>query len=490
VAIIDIGSNSVRLVAYEGLTRAPTPIYNEKVLCGLGRHVLTTGRLDDEAVERALRALARFRILCDTMGVEALFVLATAAARDASNGPAFLDAAAEACGCPVELISGAREAQLSALGVISGFHAPNGVVGDMGGGSLELVEVQDSSIGQGITLPLGGLALQDLSGGSSRRAQKIVRDGLERAEHQIQRLRGRTFYAVGGTWRALAKLHQAERDYPLSVMHSYSINPEDGLDFLELVERVDTKSLKDIDLVSEARRPLLSYGALVLEEIIRLGQPHEVAVSALGVREGLLYDCLDAELRARDPLIAAASELNLLRSRSPQHGEELRTWTDAFVQSLGLPETETEYRLRHAACLVADVGWRAHPDYRGEQSLNMIAYAAFVAIDHPGRAFLALSIFFRHEGLAPEKASQRLKELAGPRLMERARLLAALMRVAYPVSVAMEGVLPETPLLVRGSQVVLQLPSHLADLANERLFGRIRQLGRLINLEPRIEVRS
>jgi exopolyphosphatase/guanosine-5'-triphosphate,3'-diphosphate pyrophosphatase len=360
----------------------------------------------------------------------------------------------------------------------------------MGGGSLELVEVQDSRIGEGITLPLGGLALQDLSGGSSKKAQKIVRDALARAEHQIQRLQGRTFYAVGGTWRALAKLHQAARDYPLSVMHGYSINPEDGLDFLELVERVDTKSLKDIDLVSEARRPLLSYGALVLEEIIRLGQPHEVAVSALGVREGLLYDCLDAELRACDPLIAAASELNLLRSRSPQHGEELRAWTDAFVQSLGLPETETEHRLRHAACLLADVGWRAHPDYRGEQSLNMIAYAAFVAIDHPGRAYLALSIFFRHEGLAPEKASQRLKQLAGPRFMERARLLAALMRVAYPVSVAMEGVLPETPLLVRGSQVVLQLPSHLADLANERLFGRIRQLGRLINLEPRIEVRS
>jgi exopolyphosphatase/guanosine-5'-triphosphate,3'-diphosphate pyrophosphatase len=490
VAIIDIGSNSVRLVAYEGLTRAPTPIYNEKVLCGLGRHVLTTGRLDDDAVERALRALARFRILCGTMGVEELFVLATAAARDASNGPAFLNAAADACGCTVELISGAREAQLSALGVVSGFHGPSGVVGDMGGGSLELVDVQDSAIGEGITLPLGGLALQDLSGGSLRKAQKIVRDGLERAERQIQRLRGRTFYAVGGTWRALAKLHQAARDYPLSVMHGYNISPDDGLDFLQLVERVDARTLKDIDMISEARRPLLSYGALLLQEIIRVGQPREVAISALGVREGLLYDRLDAERRTMDPLIAAASELNLLRSRSPQHGEELRTWTDRFVQSLGLPETGTEHRLRHAACLLADVGWRAHPEYRGEQSLNLIAYAAFVGIDHPGRAYLALSIFFRHEGLAPERASQRLKELAGPRLMERARLLAALMRVAYPVSVAMEGVLPEAPLQVRGSQVILQLPRGMADLANERLLGRIRQLGKLINLEPRIEVQG
>jgi exopolyphosphatase/guanosine-5'-triphosphate,3'-diphosphate pyrophosphatase len=144
--------------------------------------------------------------------------------------------------------------------------------------------------------------------------------------------------------------------------------------------------------------------------------------------------------------------------------------------------------LRHAACLLADVGWRAHPDYRGEQSLNIIAYAAFVGIDHPGRAYLALSIFFRHEGLSPEKASARLKSLAGTRLMERARLLAALMRVAYPVSVAMEGILPQAPLVARGSNVVLQLPQHMAPLASERLMGRMRQLARLLNLEPRIEI--
>jgi exopolyphosphatase/guanosine-5'-triphosphate,3'-diphosphate pyrophosphatase len=488
VAIIDIGSNSVRLVAYEGLTRAPTPIYNEKVLCGLGRHVATTGRLDEDAVERALRALARFRVLCETMGVSEMFVLATAAARDADNGPAFLEAAEKACGCQVELLSGAKEAELSALGVISGFHGPDGIVGDMGGGSLELVDVKGDGIGDGVTMPLGGLALQDMSGGSLKKAQKLVREGLARAPRQLERMRGRTFYAVGGTWRALAKLHQAARDYPLHVMHGYTISPDDGLDFLQLVERVDAKTLKDIESVSEARRPLLSYGAVVLEEIIRLGQPAEVAVSALGVREGLLYDRLDGEARRRDPLIAAAADLNLLRSRSPRHGEELWDWTDRFVESVGLPETEDERRCRHAACLLADIGWRAHPDYRGEQSLNIIAHAAFVGLDHPGRAYIGLSIFFRHEGLSPEKASPTLKALTGPRLFERARLLGALMRVAYPVSVAMEGVLPRTPLLARGNQVVLQLPQGMEALASERLMGRVRALGRLLNLEPRIEM--
>jgi len=488
VAIIDIGSNSVRLVAYEGMARALTPIYNEKVLCGLGRHVATTGQLDPEAVERALRALARFRLLCDTMQISDVFVLATAAARDAANGPAFLEAAEKACKCPISLLSGAEEARFSALGVVAGFHKPDGIVGDMGGGSLELVDVRGANVGQGTTMPLGGLALQDVSGGSLKRAQKIVRAALARTPEYLENLHGRTFYAVGGTWRALAKLHQAATNYPLHIMHNYILDPKDGLDFLHLVEEADAKTLKDIESISEARRPLLAYGAIVLEEIIRLGDPKEVAISAFGVREGVLFDKLDPETQQRDPLLAAASDLNLLRSRSPRHGVELCDWTEDFMKSLGVTETETETRLRRAACLLADIGWRAHPDYRGEQSLNLIAYGAFAGLDHPGRAYLALSIFFRHEGLSPAKVGSRIKSLAGPRLLERARLLAALMRVAYPVSVSMEGILPQAPLRARSGQVVLQLPSRLQDLANERLAGRVRALGKLLNKEPVIEI--
>ncbi len=488
IAIIDIGSNSVRLVAYEGPTRAPTPLYNEKVLCGLGRGVATTGRLPQEAMDRALRALARFRVLCDTMHVAERRVLATAAARDAANGPAFLQAAADACGCEIELLSGAEEAELSALGVVSGFHDPDGVVGDLGGGSLELVDVAGDRIGEGVTLPLGGLALQDLSGSSTRKARKIVRDALEKAA-PLGRLRGRSFYAVGGTWRALAKLHQAARDYPLHVMHGYAIDPADGMDFLKMVERVDTQSLKAVDGISEARRPLLAYGALVLEEIIRAGQPRDVTVSALGVREGLLYADLDPETRKQDPLLSAAAELNLLRSRSPRHGEELCDWTDRFVESLALPETVDERRYRQAACLLADIGWRAHPDYRGEQSFGIIAQSAFVAIDHPGRAYLALSIYLRHDGLSSDGSASRLRDVAGPRLYERARLLAAMMRVAYPVSVAMEGILPRTPLFARGGEIVLQLPKDMEALASERLMNRMHQLAKLLGIEAVIEVR-
>jgi len=488
IAIIDIGSNSVRLVAYDGLSRAPTPLYNEKVLCGLGRNVLTTGRLNEEAVARALAALARFRVLCETMRVGRVFVLATAAARDAANGPDFLRAAEAACGQEIQLLSGRREAELSALGVISGFHAPDGVVGDLGGGSLELVDVRGSIVGQGVTMPLGGLALQDLSGGSVKKAAKIVREHMRKAAPQLETLRGRTFYAVGGTWRALARLHQAARGYPVHVMHGYTVEPTDELTFLQIVEQTDVSLLQDVDAISEARRPLLAYGAAVLEEIIRVGRPRELAISASGVREGLLFEQLDRDVRLIDPLLASAAEFNALRARSPRHGEELIAWTDRFVETLDGHETADERRLRHAGCLLSDVGWRAHPDYRDEQSIAAIQNAAFVGVDHPGRAYLALAVSLRHTGLALEKANPILRSVAGTRLFERARLLGALLRVAYPISAGMGGALGRAPLTVVDGRVTLRLSRDWEALSGDRLLNRIRGLGRIVGLEGRIEI--
>ena len=448
IAIIDIGSNSVRLVAYEGLTRAPTPIFNEKVLCGLGRNVLTTGRLSTEAMDKALAALARFRVLCTAMRISQVRLLATAAARDAENGAEFLARCQEVAGAPVELISGKREAKLSALGIVSGIWKPDGVVGDLGGGSLELIDVRGHRLTSGVSMQLGGLALQDQSGGNLKKASKIVRKALK-ALPQIENARDRSFYAVGGTWRALARLHMKQRGYPLHVMHNYVIPASDAFDFAGLVERVEAETLVSIETVSAARRPLLAYGAVVMEQIIKLARPREIVVSALGVREGLLYELLDEAQRAEDPLLVTARELNILRSRSPRHGDELCAWTDRFMASTHLEETHEERRLRHAACLVADIGWRAHPDYRGEQSLNIIAHAGFIGIDHPGRAYLALAVAYRHMGLNDDEVSPRLRELVSIRMLDRARILGGALRVAYLISAAMPGILPRAPNALR-----------------------------------------
>ena len=477
----------MRLVVYEGLTRAPTPIFNEKVLAGLGRQVQSTGLLAADAIDIAFDALKRFRALCDTLHVRRIWAIATAACRDARNGKAFIAEAERICRTPIQILSGKREAHLTALGIVSGIHKPDGIVGDLGGGSLELVDIHGSRVRAGLTLPLGGLALQDLAGKSLKKAEKYVEAALEDLD-MLEAGEGRTFYAVGGTWRALARLHMWQTGYPFHVMHNYRISAREALEFSRLVHRVDTDTLSKIEVVNAARRPLLSYAALVMEHLVRTIKPRQVIVSVLGVREGLLYSLLKPGERARDPLIAAAADLNVLRSRSPHHGEELVGWTDNFIVSSGLEESADERRLRHAACLLGDIGWRAHPDYRGEQSMNIIANGAFIAIDHPGRAYLALSVYFRHAGLNEEELSPRLRELATSRMLDRARVLGAAMRVAYIITAGQGGVLPKTPMRVKRGKLILKLPGRYSRLASERLYNRLRQCARLVGREPVIEV--
>ena len=481
VAVIDIGSNSVRLVVYEALARSLIPIFNEKTLCGLGREVQSTGLLAPDAVDKALTSLKRFRALCRVMQVGRVYAIATAACRDASNGPDFIAKAERICAVKIEILSGPREARLSALGVISGIHHPDGIVGDLGGGSLELIEVRRSSVRSGVTLPLGGLALQDLAHKSLKRAERIVREELD-AVPQLKAGRGRTFYAVGGTWRALARIHIIQSGYPLQVMHGYSIPAADALDFARRLRRLAASNmLADIEAVTDARRPLLAYAALVLEHIIRVAQPKTIAFSTFGVREGLLHEKLTEAERAKDGLICAAEELNQLMSRSARHARELIEWTDRFVRVVKLRETEEDRRLRHAACLLSDIGWRVHPDHRGEQTLHLITNGNFGSIDHQGRAFVALSVFFRYAGLSEEnQPPEIIQQMVPPAMLERARVLGAAFRVAHLISAARPGVLAATHFRSDGRRLMLVFEHQMVDLVADRVGSRFKQLARLV----------
>jgi len=478
VAIVDIGSNSVRLVSYEALTRSPTPTFNEKVLCGLGRGVATTGFLPEDAVGKALSALQRFRILCDIMEIRDVRALATAAVRDAANGPQFLRLAESAVGCPIDLLAGTREARLAALGVISSIHRPDGLVGDLGGGSLELTDISAGRVGQGVSLPLGGLALMDVSERTPKKAARIARDALAKVRG-VSELSGRAFYAVGGTWRSLARLHMRQRGYPMHVMHNYIIPAREALDFVKLAERADT--LPAIESVSTARRPLLIYGAAVLEEIVKLWEPNEIVVSALGVR----FESLSPAEQAKDPLIETAREFNRLRSRAPAHGEELFDWTSRFLATTHIEESDDERRLRHAACLLSDIAWRAHPDYRAEQSHDLISNANLIGLDHPSRAFVALSASYRHVS-SDEDIGPTSRALASPKQLDRARLIGASFRVAYILSAAMPGVLPRAPMALQGGKVTVALPPDLSALNSDRLQNRLKQFARLLGGDPEV----
>ncbi len=487
IAVIDIGSNSVRLVVYEGASRSPTPIFNEKALCGLGRGVSSTGRLQEQAVTSALASLRRFAALCRQMDVGERIVLATAAARDAENGPDFLREAEAICGCPIRLLSGREEAEFAALGVISGMHQPDGLVGDLGGGSLELIEVTGQTLANGVTTALGGLVLQDASGGSLKKAEKIVKKALTGLD-VLKAGRNRTFYAVGGTWRSLIHLHMASVGYPLNVLHAYTVPTEEMVQFCRKVVANDPSLAPFYETVSDQRRPLLAYGALVMEQVLGQARPRQVMASALGVREGMLFGRLAMDERLHDPLIEAAAELCVLRSRSPLHAEDLVRWTSALLQTAGLEEGLEDVRLRVASCLLADIGWRAHPDYRGEQSLNIIANAAFSGVDHPGRAFLAMTVYYRYTGLGEGGLSPRLRALLPQRLADRAKLIGAAMRVAYLISATMPGVLTRAMPQREGNVLVLPLEGDLADLAGDRISNRLRALARLIGCESEVRV--
>lgn len=481
VAVIDIGSNSVRLVVYEKMARSLITIFNEKALCGLGREVQTTGLLAADSVAKALTSLRRFRALCRVMKVGRVHAIATAACRDASNGPDFIARAERICGCPIEILSGPREAHLSALGVISGIHKPDGIVGDLGGGSLELIDVRGNRVRSGVTLPLGSLALQDVSQKSLKRAERIVKSDLAGVA-QLKAGRGRTFYAVGGTWRALARIHIIQSGYPLRVMHGYSIPAADALGFAQRLRRLAAVDmLADIEAISDARRPLLAYAALVLEYIIRVAQPKTIVFSTFGVREGLLYAKLPEAERSRDGLICAAQTLNELLSRSTRHAQELIGWTDRLVRVVKLKETEEDRRLRHTACLLSDIGWRVHPDYRGEQTLNLITNGNFGSISHQGRAFVALSVFYRYAGLSEQNEPPAIiQQLVPPAMVERARLLGAAFRVAHLISAARPGVLPRTHFRSQGRKLMLVFEHTMVDLVADRVGSRFKQLARLV----------
>ncbi len=487
IAVIDIGSNSVRLVVFERLARAPTQLFNEKALCGLGRGVSATGRLDQGAIDSALASIRRFAAINSQLRVGRVDILATAAVRDAENGIQFISAVEEICGTSVTTLSGREEARLSALGILSSIQNPDGISGDLGGGSLELVEVAGSEFGLGETFPLGGLALEQASGGDRGKAQKIAAKALAESK-VLSRGKRRTFYAIGGTWRSLARLHMQQTGYPLRVMHHYTISADEAVEFCRMVGRHDVELLDSIEAVSKNRRPLLPTGAIVLGEILEAMKPANVVMSALGLREGHLYDLLDPGQQAEDPLLVAAEELAILRSRSPRHSRELVGWTEGVFAAMKIDENAEEVRLRKAACLLADIGWRAHAEYRGLQSLNMIANAALIGIDHPGRAFLALAVYYRHEGVGAEFASPRLRELASPRLIERARVLGGTIRVAHMLSASTPGIIGRTHVELRGGTLTLVLPTDLAPLNGDRVMRRLRQLAKIGGWDPAIVV--
>lgn len=471
-AIIDIGSNSVRLVVYAPPARAPAVLFNEKVMAGLGANLATTGNLDAGAMKTALRALARYRRLADAMQVGDLRAVATAAVRDASNGQVFLDNA-KALGLPIELLSGDAEAEAAGLGVISAIPDADGIVGDLGGGSLELVRVRNGVVGERLSLPLGVLRLAAIRAKRGS-LERVVTKALKKAGWPLA-AGGLPLYMVGGSWRALARLHMRLAEYPLPVLHGYVMPPEAPARLVRVLAQIDRKRLKAIDALPNMRIPALGDAAALLAILARTLKSRSLVVSAFGLREGLLYAALNAEQRAVDPLIAATRQAAIRQSRFDEHGDLL----DGWIAPLFPNEAPADARLRHAACLLGDVAWAANPEFRAERGVDVALHGNWIAVDARGRALMAQAL---HISFGGNGSPDSVATLITPEEVAMATRWGLAMRLGQRFSGGVAGPLTTSSLAVVGKGLHLITQADSAALYGEVVERRHKQLATAMGL--------
>lgn len=472
VAIVDIGSNSIRLVVYDGAERTPLPMFNEKAVCALGLGMGESGRLNPDGVTMARRAIGRFVRLARAMEVERLDVLATAAVRDASDGKDFVRDLEARHDIKVRVLSGGQEAKLAALGVLCGVPQAEGIVADLGGGSCELILVGDGKTGAHVTMPLGVLRLSEASDGNRQRAADIVDTHLSGIDW-LKEGRGRALYASGGAWRSVARICIAQSHHPIRILDNYSLDRADAERLADLISRMGRKSLEKVPGISKKRLPALPLAALVLGKILQAVQPSRLIFSVYGLREGEFFRHLPTKVQEEDPLLAACRTMARQAGRFPEHGKEILDW----MAPLFPDETAAQQRIRHAACLLGDVFWSEHPDYRASQAFLRVLRLPFVGLGHQDRARMALMIHTRYQGAEDNHAAQdALAMLDGEADLRRVRAVGHALRLAHTLTGGVPDLLRRTRLVVSPSELALELPEDdaalLPDVA-DRPFDRL-----------------
>ncbi|MCE2492518.1 MAG: Ppx/GppA family phosphatase [Alphaproteobacteria bacterium] len=481
-AVIDIGSNSVRLVVFEGLVRAPLPIFNERVLCGIGRDLADTGALHEGGVDLALSTIERFVAISREIGAGFPEAVATAAVREAANGREFVARVRETCGLEVRVLSGVDEARLSALGAMSAIPDADGVMGDLGGGSLELVVLNSGEIGDSVTLPLGALRLMGLT---PEERIAVIDQALDEVAW-LNKLKKRNFYGVGGAWRSLARIHMAQREYPLRIVHQYQITRGEANTLAGVISGLSLDSLARIEGVNRRRLESLPGAAAVLSRTLRRLRPGRVMFLAGGLREGLLQQYLSEEVRGEDPLISQCRAFAVRASRFGDTGDELADWMAPLFDE----ESPEDGRLRLAACLLSDVAWRAHPSYRAARAFEEVFQAPVVGIDHAGRAFVALAIHARYNGTGDAPVTEPARTLVEQAIVEQAKLVGVSLRLGLTLSGGAPGVLARTRLERSAGEVTLHMRRKDSHLNSELVERRLASVARCLDLAPRCRIRG
>ncbi|KGJ18913.1 Ppx/GppA family phosphatase [Paracoccus sanguinis] len=475
VGVVDVGSNSIRMVVFDGAARSPAYFYNEKVMAGLGQGLATTGRLNPEGVVRGMAALRRFAALAKGMGIEALTCVATAAVREAEDGPAFHQAVAKETGLKLIVIDGEEEARLSAQGVLLGWPDARGLVCDIGGNSMELAEVGDGAIGRRATSPLGPFRLQQVEAKDLKKHISRIVGGLAESfgtDHE-------RLYLVGGSWRAIARLDMERRAYPMTVLHEYRMTPEDVLATVKWIGEQSLADLKSRTGIGSGRIELVPLAMQVLRELVSTLAPPEIAISSYGIREGLLYEQMSDSIRKRDPLIEAARFTERQMARIPGSGKKLYQ----FLSPLFVDAPPSHERLIRAACLLHDTSWRAHPDYRAEACFDNVTRANLAALSHPERVFLGLALLHRYKNSRAGSAMAPLFTLLDEAQIRDAETLGKAMRFGAMFSVGDPSEAGELILDREAKRLTLKLTRTGRALMGEVAAARFQSLCSAMGVE-------
>lgn len=482
VAVVDIGSNSVRLVVYEGPARTPFTVFNEKAICALGKGIAARGSLNPEGVEFALRTLSRFAKLAELMEVRRVDLLATAAVRDATDGPAFVAEVERRLGKPVTVLSGEEEARLAGLGVIAGRPDADGLMGDLGGGSLDLVMFDGGVFGKSATLPLGVLRLAEVSGGDRNKARDIAQAAFEGLPWLAQ-TRRRSLYPIGGAWRVLAHIAINQTGYPLHVLEGYELTASDALELTRLISGLSRKTLETIPWISPRRIEGLPISALLMERLLLAAQPKSVVFSVYGMREGKYFENLPKSVREADPLISACEALGGHQPRFRIDAREVCRWMSGLF-----PKESAAYaRLRLAACLLGDVAWMEHPDYRAESAFRRVLRSPFTGVVHAERVALAYAVCARYGGEESLPSVWQHRALLREGDEHWAQVVGRAMRLAFSLSGGVPELLRQTQLVMSASALKLKLPHDDTVLFSEAVDRRLKALGKVLDLTTVIE---
>ncbi|SFS03486.1 Ppx/GppA family phosphatase [Yoonia litorea] len=476
VGVIDVGSNSVRLVVFDGAARSPAYFYNEKIMCALGAGLSQTGHLNPEGRVRALSAIRRFAALADGMGISPLTAVATAAVREASDGQEFREEVLRETGIKLWVIDGKEEARLSAQGVLLGWPGSYGLICDIGGSSMELADLAEGRVGQRVTSALGPLKLREIKGG--RKAIKAhVREVMAELHNDMGNETGMRLFLVGGSWRAIARVDMERRGYPLTVLHEYRMTARQITKTAEYIRKSDLQELRGRCNISDSRMSLVPYAAIVLKELMRAFKPKDVAVSSYGIREGMLYEQMPRELRERDPLVEACRFAESKDARMPGFGRILYD----FVKPLFPRANWQKKRIIKAACLLHDVSWRAHPDYRAEVTFDNATRANLGGLKHSERVMLGLALMNRYTNKTSNSRFDPLFAMLSEAQIKEAEVLGKAMRLGAMLWLTAEetpGTLKWKP---KSGELILRLSKNARPLFGEVAESRFAALTTALN---------